>query len=112
MKILFICSANKRRSRTGEDHFCSRYPEHSFDSAGTNQKICNKEGTNPLTTELLEWADIIFAMEKKHSQECYRMMGKTGSKRVVVLNIKDTFRYNDKKLIEILETKVVQYLLM
>ena len=110
MNTLFICSANKRRSRTAEDHFCTLYPDHNFDSAGTNLKICSKEGTNPLTEELLEWADIIFAMEKKHTQACHQMMGKTGSKRVITLHIKDVFRYNDKKLIEILEKKIVQHL--
>lgn len=51
--ILFICSANKQRSKTAEDYFSTKYPELHFISAGTNIKICEREGTNPLTTEAL-----------------------------------------------------------
>jgi predicted protein tyrosine phosphatase len=44
--ILFICSANKDRSKTGEDYFAEQYPDLNFESAGTNQKTCNQLGTN------------------------------------------------------------------
>lgn len=44
--ILFICSANKQRSKTVEDYFCRKYTDFEFISAGTNSKICEQEGTN------------------------------------------------------------------
>jgi len=53
--ILFVCSANKQRSKTGEDYFSTIYPNRNFKSAGTNLKVCEKEGTNPLTEEMLIW---------------------------------------------------------
>ena len=47
MKYLFVCSANKQRSKTAEDYLSGLNPEHEFLSAGTNHKICFKEGTTP-----------------------------------------------------------------
>lgn len=43
MKILFICSANKQRSKSAEDHFAQKYKNHEFLSAGTNTKGSKKE---------------------------------------------------------------------
>jgi len=48
MNILFVCSANKDRSKTAEDYFSEQFPNINFDSAGTNKKICNQLGTNYL----------------------------------------------------------------
>ena len=42
-KILFVCSANKQRSKTASDYFSEKLTTFEFDSAGTNHKICNKE---------------------------------------------------------------------
>ena len=52
MNYIFICSANKQRSKTAEDYFAEKHPEYNFKSAGTNIKICRKEGTTPLTEDL------------------------------------------------------------
>ncbi|PPK92790.1 hypothetical protein LY01_02876 [Nonlabens xylanidelens] len=49
MKVLFICFANKQRSKTAEDYFSSKYGVHEFLNAGTTIKICRKEGTTELT---------------------------------------------------------------
>jgi len=54
MRILFVCSANKQRSKTAEDYFAQEYQDYEFQSAGTNLKICRKEGTTSLTEDLLE----------------------------------------------------------
>ena len=64
--VLFICSANKDRSKTAEDYFSEQYPHFNFDSAGTNKKICDQLGTNFIDKEQLDWADKIFVMEQKH----------------------------------------------
>ena len=40
--ILFVCSANKQRSKTAEDYFSSKYADFHFISAGTNRKICEQ----------------------------------------------------------------------
>jgi predicted protein tyrosine phosphatase len=58
MKILFICSRNKWRSKTAEDIYKGTR-EHQFKSAGTEPSAVNKISAKDLT-----WADLIFTMEK------------------------------------------------
>jgi predicted protein tyrosine phosphatase len=79
--ILFVCSANKQRSKTAEDYFSALYPHINFLSAGTNLKVCEKEGTNPLTEEMLTEADLVFVMEEKHRQQIKQHTGDTYGKR-------------------------------
>lgn len=104
--ILFVCSANKQRSKTADDYFSEKYPDLHFDSAGTNLKICHQEGTNPLTEELVGWADVIFVMEKRHKDQINLHTSERYSKKIKVLNIPDRFKYYQKELIELLEEKV------
>lgn len=106
MKILFVCSANKQRSKTAEDYFASKHSNHQFLSAGTNRKICRKEGTTTLTEDLLEWAEIVYVMEKKHLQQIQKHTGSTYYSKIKVLDIPDVYKYYDGGLITILEEKV------
>lgn len=106
MKFLFICSANKQRSKTAEDFFAQKYPEHEFLSAGTNTKICRKEGTTELTEDLLEWADKVYVMEKKHFYQIQKHTGSNYYSKINVLDIPDIYKYYDTDLIAILEEKV------
>lgn len=111
MKILFICSANKVRSATAEIHFSEEYPQHEFDSAGTNHDECRKNGTTPLEEHHLEWADKIFVMEDKHRQIIRKHTGETYQKKIVTLGIKDIYKKPmDKNLIKTLENKMSKYL--
>lgn len=111
-KILFVCSANKQRSKTADDYFSSKYDsnDYEFDSAGTNLKICQKEGTNPLTEELVIWADLIFVMEKRHRQLINSHTKEKYDGKIKTLRIADRFKYYQKELIEVLEEKVTPYL--
>ena len=106
MNILFVCSANKDRSKTADDYFSKKYPEIHFDSAGTNLKICQKLGTNPMTEELAQWADEIIVMEKKHRDLINSHTAENYAKKIRVLNIPDVYKYYQKELIELLEEKV------
>ena len=108
--ILFICSANKQRSKTAEDYFSTKYPELHFISAGTNIKICEREGTNPLTTEALEHADLVSVMEQMHKKLIMNFINGKLIKEIIVLNIPDIYKYYQKELIEILEEKLKPYL--
>lgn len=103
--VLFVCSQNKLRSPTAEHVFANR-DDMEVASAGTNN-----DAENPLSNELIEWADIIFAMEKAHRtkiQSRYRSVLK--GKRIVCLDIPDDFKFMDPRLIEILQAKVSSYL--
>ena len=104
MKVLFICSANKDRSRTAADFFSLNCPQHQFASAGTNQRLCRQEKTTFLQKEHLEWADRIYVMEEKHLHFIQSTANTT--KEIIVLNITDNFGYYQKELLQILEEKV------
>ncbi|WP_203296437.1 phosphotyrosine protein phosphatase [Luteirhabdus pelagi] len=106
MNHLFICSTNKQRSKTAEDFFSQKYPEHEFLSAGTNIKICRKEGATVLTEDLLAWADKAFVMEKKHLDQIKKHTGLKYYSKINVLDIPDIYKYYDAGLIKILEEKV------
>ena len=107
--ILFVCSANKQRSKTGEDFFSEMYPHLSFESAGTNHKICEQEGTNPLTEEMLEWADIIFVMENRHAKLIKEHTSNRFGSKIVILAIEDRYKYYQKELIALLIEKTKNY---
>ena len=92
MKILFVCSANKQRSKTAEDHFSKKFLEHEFLSAGTNLKICRKEGTIELTEDLLKWADNVYVMEKKHLDQIQKHTGSKYYSKIIVLHIPDIYQ--------------------
>ena len=106
-KFLFICSANKDRSKTAEDYFSEKFPEIEFISAGTNRKICEQEGTNPLTEDMLEWAEKVFVMEEKHRQWIKTNIKGKYDHKISVLGIPDIYVYGGKNLIDILRQKIV-----
>ncbi len=109
--FLFICSANRQRSKTGEDYFSGFYPHLHFQSAGTNIKLCQKEGTNPLTEAMLIWADVIFVMENKHAKWIKENRPGRHADKIVVLRINDLYKYYQEELITLLENKTEKYFL-
>ncbi|MBW1297897.1 phosphotyrosine protein phosphatase [Aquimarina litoralis] len=104
-KILFVCSANKQRSKTAADYFSEKLKGFEFDSAGTNHKICHNEGTQPLTYELMKWADLVMVMEERHRKLIIENGGSKFGKKINVLAIPDRFKYFQKELIDLLEQK-------
>lgn len=107
MKTLFICSANKQRSKTAEDYFSEKFPDEDFLSAGTNIELCRKEGTTELTEDLLIWADRVFVMESKHFDLIKKHTNGKYGRKIITLNIPDKYKYYSKELINILKQKVV-----
>lgn len=105
IKLLFLCSQNKKRSLTAEKILNGIYGLE-VKSAGTENNARIK-----VTGGILGWADIIFTMEKKHTrriQEKYSDVIK--NKKIVCLYIPDEYEYMDSELIEILNDKVGQIL--
>jgi predicted protein tyrosine phosphatase len=93
------------RSPTAEAVF-SCYDGIEALSAGTAP-----DAETTVSAELIEWADIVFAMEGVHRK---RLMNAFGAllqdKRVVVLGIHDRYAYMEPELVEILKNKVSAYL--
>ncbi|PCJ63726.1 MAG: phosphotyrosine protein phosphatase [Bacteroidetes bacterium] len=104
--ILFVCSANIERSKTAEDYFSQKYPDIEFRSVGTNKAICQKEGTNYLNEEDLNWAEVIYVMEPKHKKAIKTFSRLKLGKKIKVLNILDHFGYYNPELLELLEAKI------
>ena len=68
------------------------------------------DAENPVSAELIEWADIVFAMEMAHRRRLNERFGKLlRTKQIVVLGIPDRYKYMDPELIEILRDKVSKY---
>jgi len=105
LNILFVCSQNKLRSPTAEAVF-SAYPGVEALSAGTNN-----DAVTPISADLIEWADVVFCMERIHRDKLARRF-KSAFKttRLVVLDIPDNYDYMDPELIRILEAKVPRYI--
>jgi predicted protein tyrosine phosphatase len=105
IQLLFICSRNKWRSLTAEKIFENR---NGFEvkSAGTeeNARIRVTEGH-------IGWADIIFVMEKKHLRRLKeKFQTEIMNKRIICLDIPDDYRFMDEELVEILESRVSEYI--
>ena len=103
-KVLFICSQAKLRSPTAEAVF-AEYPGVETMSAGLD-----KGAASPLSSDMIEWADQILVMEKRHKSklsERYRAFLK--EKRVGVLGIPDDYDYMDEALVKRLQTVVPRY---
>jgi predicted protein tyrosine phosphatase len=104
-KILFICSQNKWRSPTAEQIF-SENPALECLSAGLNH-----DAKNPLTPELVSWAEIIFVMERKHKEKvAANYQAQLLNTRVICLNIPDNYKFMQPELIKLLKLKVSRFL--
>ena len=106
MRALFICSQNKLRSPTAEQIF-SKWPKVEADSAGLNN-----DAEVALSPEQIEWADIIFVMEKAHRNKLsLKFKRYLNGNRVICLDIPDEYEYIDTKLIKLLEVRAGRFLL-
>ncbi len=105
MRLLFLCSRNRRRSLTAEKIF-GGYNGHSARSAGTENDSRVK-----VTAGLLGWADMIFCMEKKHVRRIREKYPDiVCGKKVICLNIDDDYEYMDEELQELLRSAVSEYI--
>ena len=104
-KVLFICSQNRLRSPTAEQIFST------WQGVETSSAGLNNDAENPVTPELVEWADIIFVMEKTHRSKLIKRFNSSLAKaRVVCLDIPDEYDFMDPDLIQLLKSKVRKFL--
>lgn len=111
MKILFVCTANRVRSRGAAAWFDKQFPEHEFDSCGTfedaveNTKI-TFPGAQMITRELINWADKIVFMEREHLTQTLHLISPfiLDDKKFEVWDLPDNFNtYNSPNLIKCFE---------
>jgi len=101
LKLLFLCSQNKRRSLTAQEIFDGENG-NAVRSAGTERNARIK-----VTPGIIGWADVIYCMEKKHVRRIKEKYSNLlVAKKVVCLNIPDDYGYMDDELISLLRSYV------
>ena len=105
-RVLFVCTGNYDRSPTAEEMF-KRVEGLEVKSAGTSP--CSSPLSKPVTKELLEWADIVFAMEDSHKEAMLKIDASTKQK-IVVLGVPDNYSRNQPELKKLLLEKLAPYL--
>ena len=71
----------------------------------------NNSATVPVSAELIEWADLIFVMEKNHRDKISKKFKLSlRNKRVICLDIPDEYEYMDQELVALLEARVEHFI--
>jgi predicted protein tyrosine phosphatase len=104
--IIFICTANRDRSRTAEIHFQHKYPEHRFRSAGINKHLSERHGGIHVKKYMLDAADRIICAEHIHMEYIVQNIDKKYLSRIEVLQLEDTEHFMSPALINNLERLV------
>ena len=105
MNLLFVCSRNRLRSPTAEAVF-SMLDGYKVLSAGTGS-----DSEQEVSVDLVDWADVIFAMEGVHRRRLNQRFGsRLRAKRLIVLGIRDEYSYMDPRLVELLKERVLPHL--
>lgn len=105
MNLLFVCSKNQWRSLTAEAIY-KNHANYTAKSAGTEPSARIK-----LMAKHIDWADLIFVMEKRHKQRIAEKFPEgIRNKQLIVLDIPDDYGYMDEELIESIKSSVSPYL--
>jgi len=102
-KVLFVCIGNYDRSPTAENMY-KGVRDLEVKSAGISV-----HAQNPLTKKLVEWADIIYAMEEHHKTAIVKIDSSAKTK-TVVLDIPDIYFRDQPELKMLLKQKLKNHL--
>jgi predicted protein tyrosine phosphatase len=104
-KILFVCSLNRFRSYTAEKLF------EGFDRYAVRSRGTERNARIKLTAGDLGWADVVFTMEKRHSERIRQQFPEAAQgKPIILLGIKDLYPAMDPRLMDLLRAKLHPYL--
>ena len=79
---------------------------HEVRSAGTEN-----DARIRVNEKLINWADILFVMEKRHKERLQEKFDRLlKHKQIVILDIEDNYQYMDEDLIDTLTASVAPYL--
>ncbi|MFI8744090.1 low molecular weight protein tyrosine phosphatase family protein [Pseudomonas sp. NPDC077186] len=105
IRALFICSRNRLRSPTAEQLF-GAWPGVQTDSAGLAA-----DAEVRLSAEQLEWATLIFVMDKAQRSKLQRQYRRAlAGKRVICLDIPDNYAFMQAELLVLLHGRAGRYL--
>jgi predicted protein tyrosine phosphatase len=100
-KILMVCTGNRDRSPTAAMLLAEMCAPVWVASAGTEPWA-----TNPLTSELLQEADVVCVMEEAHRRFILSRFGESHGAKVIVLDIPDNYICWEMELIQLLKPKL------
>ncbi len=104
-RLLFVCTANRLRSPTAEA-ICQGIEGIEALSAGTNND-CEQ----PLTGDLIEWADVVIAMDREHRNRINRKFRtQMKGKPLAVLGIPDDYDYMQPELVSLLTLRLQRWI--
>lgn len=102
---MFVCTQNRFRSRTAEELYrgCR---DIEVRSAGVA-----RDARIPLTSDLLEWADLVFVFERGHRNIIHKHFPQLyPQKKIVCLYVPDQFDYMSPELVDLLTERLERYL--
>ena len=101
--ILFVCGKARKRSPTAAAVAAEQLGS-STDFAGLSA-----DADVPISAEQLDWADMIVVMEKSQLSRLRRQMSRhLQGKRVVCLDIPDTFEFMQPDLVALVTTRLAR----
>lgn len=104
-RILFVCTAAERRSKTAEDLYRDD-ERYEVKSAGVAKFAAER-----LTLDLLLWADRVFVMEEdRHRLQIRHDFPWAQLPRIEVLDIEDRWPRGDPELVDLLTRRLKRYL--
>ncbi len=93
VRVLFLCSRNRLRSPTAEQVFSS-WRGVEVESAGLSS-----DADTPLSSELVQWAELIFVMEDAHRDKLSKEFRcHLKNQRDICLGIPDRFTFMQPEL--------------
>jgi predicted protein tyrosine phosphatase len=104
-RLLFVCSRNRLRSPTAKSVFAN-WRDVETDSAGLAA-----DAETVLSADQVEWADVIFVMEKTHRAKLtQRFKAQLNGKKVVCLDVPNDHEFMQAELVSLRERKVRPHL--
>lgn len=101
VRALFLCSRARLRSVTAARVFAE------WEGVETDYAGLLRDADVPLEPGQIEWADIVFVMEKIHKRRLDASFRPyLRGKRVVVLGIRDQYQLMQPALVQLLEQRV------
>jgi len=105
VNILFLCTANKQRSKTAQELFCVVDKSNQYKSAGLSAKYVKKASSTLCTLEMLDWADKIYVFEDAHIKRIKKYAGNVYLSKTLNLQIEDEYKYFQRELVLLLLEK-------
>ena len=100
LRVLFVCSRNRLRSRTAEA-VVAHWPGVEALSAGTAP-----DAEAPVSADLVVWADVVVALEARHRRRLATFGDALRGTRLVVLGVPDDYALHDPALVALLERRL------